>query len=44
MERSRIVSANWFDYPQYYDIAFQAYTRWEADFIVAIAPSMPTGS
>ena len=35
MERSRIISANWFDYPQYYDIAFQAYTRSEADFIVA---------
>jgi hypothetical protein len=35
MERSRIVSANWFDYPQYYDIAFQACTRREADFIVA---------
>jgi len=35
MERSRIVSTNWFDYPQYYDIAFQAYTRSEADFIVA---------
>jgi SAM-dependent methyltransferase len=35
MERSRIVSANWFDYPQYYDIAFQAYTRREANFIVA---------
>jgi hypothetical protein len=25
MARSRILVANW-DYPQYYDIAFQAYT------------------
>jgi SAM-dependent methyltransferase len=35
MGRSRIVSANWFDYPQYYDIAFQAPTQREADFIEA---------
>jgi len=35
MARSRVLVANWFDYPQYYDIAFQAYTRREADFIVA---------
>ena len=35
MGRSRIVFANWYDYPQYYDIAFQAYTRREADFIEA---------
>ncbi len=27
--------ANWFDYPQYYDIAFQGHTRQEADFIEA---------
>ena len=35
MARSRILAANWFDYPQYYDIAFQAHTRREADFIEA---------
>jgi SAM-dependent methyltransferase len=35
MARSRILLANCYDYPQYYDIAFQAYTRWEADFIEA---------
>jgi SAM-dependent methyltransferase len=35
MRRSRILVANWYDYPQYYDIAFQAYTLREADFIVA---------
>jgi SAM-dependent methyltransferase len=27
--------ANWYDFPQYYDIAFQAYTLREADFIEA---------
>src|SRR5437899_4549082 len=35
MGRSRIVFANWYDYPQYYDIVFQAYTQREADFIEA---------
>jgi SAM-dependent methyltransferase len=35
MDRSRIVLANCYDYPQYYDIAFQAYTQREADFIEA---------
>jgi SAM-dependent methyltransferase len=35
MGRSRILVANWYDYPQYYDIAFQAYTQREADFIEA---------
>jgi SAM-dependent methyltransferase len=35
MARSRILLANCYDYPQYYDIAFQAYTRPEADFIEA---------
>ena len=35
MRRSRILVANWYDYPQYYDIAFQAYTLREADFIEA---------
>src|SRR6266513_2930651 len=36
MARSRILVANWFDYPQYYDIAFQAHTKREADFIEAV--------
>jgi SAM-dependent methyltransferase len=35
MARSHIFHANWYNYPQYYDIAFQAYTRREADFIEA---------
>lgn len=35
MGRSRILVANCYDYPQYYDIAFQAYTGREADFIEA---------
>ena len=35
MARSRILVENWFDYPQYYDIAFQAHTWQEADFIEA---------
>jgi SAM-dependent methyltransferase len=35
MARSRILVANCYDYPQYYDIALQAYTRLEADFIEA---------
>jgi SAM-dependent methyltransferase len=36
MPGSRILVENWFDYPQYYDIAFQAHTRQEADFIEAV--------
>lgn len=28
-----MLMTNWYDYPQYYDIAFQAYTKGEADFI-----------
>jgi len=35
MKRTPILAANWYDYPQCYDIAFQAYTVREADFIVA---------
>ena len=35
VRKSRILVANWFDYPQYYDIAFQAYTEGEIDFIEA---------
>src|SRR5438105_14687099 len=36
MGRSRILVANWYDYPQCYDIAVQTYTRREADFIQAL--------
>ena len=35
MARSQILAASWYDYPQYYDIVFQRYTRQEADFIEA---------
>src|SRR5437667_3535724 len=35
MARTGILVANCYDYPQYYDIAFQAYTQREADFIEA---------
>jgi SAM-dependent methyltransferase len=35
MARSGILVANCYDYPQYYDIAFQAYSQREADFIEA---------
>jgi len=35
MAKTRILVANCYDYPQYYDIAFQAYTQLEADFIDA---------
>ncbi len=35
MARSSILVANCYDYPQYYDIAFQVYTHREADFIEA---------
>jgi SAM-dependent methyltransferase len=35
MPRSRILQANWYDYPQYYDIGFQAHTDLEATFIEA---------
>ena len=31
--KSRILIANWYDYPQYYDIAFQANTWREVEFI-----------
>ena len=33
--RNGILVANCYDYPQYYDIAFQPYTRREADFMEA---------
>jgi SAM-dependent methyltransferase len=35
MAPHRILQASWYDYPRYYDIAFQAYTQHEADFIEA---------
>jgi SAM-dependent methyltransferase len=35
MATNGVVVANCYDYPQYYDIAFQAYTEREADFIEA---------
>jgi len=35
MGQSRIPQANWYDYPEYYDIAFQARTSPEADFMEA---------
>ena len=35
MAKRRFLVANCYDYPQYYDIAFQAYTQKEADFIDA---------
>src|ERR1043165_623333 len=35
MSRSSTVRASWYDYPAYYDLAFQSETQLEADFIVA---------
>lgn len=35
MAKSRVLVANWFDYPHYYDIAFQCHNQQEADFIEA---------
>src|SRR5207249_6136582 len=35
MASSRILVASWYNYPRYYDIAFQAYTQHEANFIEA---------
>src|SRR6266446_7216723 len=35
MARTQILEASWYDYPRYYDIVFQGYTRQEADFIEA---------
>ena len=34
--RGRALNANWYDYPHYYDIAVQNYTRSEADYIEAL--------
>ncbi len=33
--RAAVVEANWYDYPQYYDLAFRSETRPEADFLEA---------
>lgn len=33
--RQRVVTANWYECPQYYDLAFRSETRPEADFIEA---------
>jgi SAM-dependent methyltransferase len=33
--RSRTTKADWYDYPQYYDLSFRSETRLEADFIEA---------
>ncbi|MCL4206291.1 MAG: class I SAM-dependent methyltransferase [Pirellulaceae bacterium] len=35
MTKNRTIEADWYDYPQYYDIAFRSETRLEADFIEA---------
>jgi SAM-dependent methyltransferase len=35
MAAPRVLEASWYDYPQYYDIAFRDETRREADFIEA---------
>jgi len=35
MRKNCVLSASWYDYPQYYDIAFQTHTLAEADFIEA---------
>lgn len=35
MTKKQILQANWYDYPRYYDLAFQADTQCEADFIEA---------
>jgi hypothetical protein len=48
MERSGILVANWFDYPQYYDIAFQTQTPGRptssSPHAVSIAPLAPADS
>ena len=33
----RIIEANWYDFPQYYDAAFRDDTRPQADFVEAMA-------
>jgi SAM-dependent methyltransferase len=35
MAAAKVVEANWYDYPQYYDLAFRSETPLEADFIEA---------
>jgi hypothetical protein len=36
MTKAKITRENWYDHPKYYDIAFQACTEQEADFIEAL--------
>ena len=43
MTDGRIVQANWYEYPQYYDLAFRSETRTEADFIEAAGRKYATG-
>jgi len=35
MTKQPVIDATWYDYPQYYDLAFRGETRLEADFIEA---------
>ena len=35
MTKATVIQASWYDYPQYYDSAYQSETRLEADFIEA---------
>ena len=35
MAEMAAIEASWYDYPQYYDLAFRSETRMEADFIEA---------
>ena len=34
-----MLEADWYDYPQYYDLLFRSETRLEADFLEAAAAS-----
>ncbi len=47
MPRAGVVDASWYDYPQYYDLAFREDTLPEADFIEAacrrVLRSFPCG-
>lgn len=40
---SKVVQASWYDYPQYYDLAFRSETRPEADFIEAACRKYGSG-
>ena len=39
----KAVNADWYDYPQYYDLAFRSETVPEADFIEAACRKYCTG-